>query len=65
MTKTEAIEAMRQGIKITHEHFSPDEWMTMKGNLILLEDGVECSQYEFWRWRTDESWNDGYSVFNY
>jgi hypothetical protein len=38
--------------------------MTMKGNHILLENGVECSQHEFWQWRTDESWNEGYSVFN-
>ena len=63
MTKQEAIEKMRQGIKITHENFTSDEWMTMDGFTIVLEDGVKCDDFEFWRWRTDKSWNDGYSFF--
>jgi len=63
MTKAEAIAEMRKGKKITHQWFSHDEWMTMVGNSILLEDGVKCSEEEFWHWRTDESWNDGYSLF--
>jgi hypothetical protein len=64
MTKEEAIKAMSEGKKVTHRHFSSNEWMIMNGNQILLEDGIQCSQYEFWRWRTDESWNDGYEIFN-
>jgi hypothetical protein len=64
MTKQEAIEAMRAGKKVTHEWFTPDEWMTMQGGLIHLEDGVKCPPSEFWRWRTDSSWNDGYSLYN-
>lgn len=64
MTKQEAINEMRNGVKITHERFSPDEWMTMDGFYIVLEDGVKCDDFEFWRWRKDESWNNGYSVYN-
>ena len=63
MTKEEAIKLMRSGVKITHRNFSYVEWMTMKGFTIVLEDGVECDDFDFWRWRTDESWNDGYSIF--
>lgn len=63
MTKQDAIQAMREGKKVTHEHFSSNEWMMMVDDRILLEDGVICSQYEFWRWRTNESWNQGYSLF--
>lgn len=63
MTKQEAIKAMSEGKKVTHENFSSNEWMTIDRNQILLEDGVKCSPYEFWRWRTSESWNDGYSIF--
>jgi len=55
MKKYKAIELMRQGKKITHKHFTPDEWMTIKNGQILLEDGVRCNQDEFWKWRTDES----------
>lgn len=55
---------MQEGKRITHRNFSPDEWMTMsKGGAILLEDGVRCSLSEFFRWRTGESWEDGYSLY--
>jgi hypothetical protein len=54
---------MREGKKITHRHFSPEEWMTIEDGKILLEDGVKCSQAEFWKWRTDASWNDDYSLY--
>ena len=63
MTKQEAKQAMSEGKKVTHQNFASNEWMTIDGNQILLEDGVRCSQYEFWRWRTNESWNDGYSIY--
>lgn len=65
MNKTEAILAMKSGKKVTHKYFSPDEWMTMIGNtIILFEDGVECEVDEFWSYRTQEYWDDGYSLFD-
>lgn len=63
MSKDEAIEAMRKGEKVTHRHFDSREWMTLQDGKILLEDGVKCYPHEFWHWRKDESWNDGYSLF--
>jgi hypothetical protein len=63
MTKQQAIEAMREGKKVTHTWFSPNEWMTMEGNKIVLEDGVKCYPFEFWPYRQDVSWNDGYEFF--
>lgn len=64
LTKQEAIALMMSGKKVTHVHFSHNEWMTIENNQILLEDGVRCSSFEFWRWRTDPSWDIGYSLFN-
>lgn len=64
MTKIDAILAMEQGKKVTHVHFSPEEWMTMEKGMIVLEDGVQCTPIEFWRWRTDSSWDEGYSILN-
>jgi hypothetical protein len=64
MTKEEAIKEMREGKKVTHRYFSPDEWMTMKDGEIVLEDGVRCHPYDFWNWRTEKSWHDGYSIWN-
>ena len=63
MTRQEAVQAMANGEKITHESFSDQEWMTMENGKILLEDGVRCSPQEFWQWRQGESWETGYSRF--
>ena len=63
MTKEEAIKAMSEGKKVTHWCFSINEWMTMKDGMIALEDGVVCPPKEFWQWRTDTVWNDGYEIF--
>lgn len=63
MTKQDATDQMFQGKKVTHRYFSSNEWMTIEDGQIILEDGVKCSQHEFWRWRIDECWNDGYSLF--
>ena len=41
MTFEEAKVQARNGIKVTHKYFSEDEYMTMRGNLIIFEDGVE------------------------
>jgi hypothetical protein len=30
---------------------------------MVLEDGVECSPFEFWRWRTDESYETDWELF--
>ena len=62
MTKEEAIKAMSEGKKVRHRYFSFDEWMTMKDGMIVLEDGVICPPQEFWQWRTDSRWDDGYEL---
>lgn len=47
MTKAEAIQAMQEGYKVTHRYFSPEEWMTMRMGMMVLEDGVVCTPQEF------------------
>jgi len=65
MTKQEAIEQMKLGHKLTHRHFTDEEWVksNQTGTIFILEDGVECSPQEFWKWRTDESWNADWDLF--
>lgn len=63
MTKSEAIDAMKRGEKVTHRFFTPDEWMTIDNNEILLEDGVKCSIEEFFHFRKDQYWYDGWSLY--
>jgi len=64
MTRFEAAQALKAGKKLTHEYFSPDEWV--KGNGYgdyFLEDGVVCSAAEFWKWRQQQFFNDGWKLF--
>lgn len=65
MTKAEAIQAMKEGKKVTHHLFSSDEWMTMRcDGMVVLEDGVICTPEDIWRWRTSNDWDSGYELFN-
>lgn len=64
MNKIEAIEKMKQGVKVTHKSFTNEEWMTMdRSGRIILEDGTRCLEYHFWKYRSDLSWLSGYDVF--
>jgi hypothetical protein len=63
MNKVEAIQAMKEGKKVTYKYFSPNEWMTMKDGMVVLEDGVKCPPEEFWRYRTNFWWDNGYSLY--
>lgn len=47
MTFEEAREHARKGVKITHEYFTDNEYLTMKGNLMIFEDGVEIFAADF------------------
>lgn len=61
MTFEEAKPLAQQGIKMTHQYFSEEEYMTMKGNLVVFEDGVEIFVQE---WMQGKEWlNDGWSVY--
>lgn len=64
MTKAEALQVMSEGKKVRHYNFSCDEWMTIRDGQIVLEDGVVCSQHEFWFWRWGPEWNNGYELIN-
>ena len=65
MTKEEAIELMKKGVKMTHKYSTPEEWVYIGNDgKYVLEDGVECDKYEFWKWRIQEYWNDGWSEWN-
>lgn len=64
MTKAEAIEAMKYGRKVRHTYFDYNEWASMELGRIVLEDGVTCDPDEFWRYRTDPMFDNGWSIVN-
>ena len=41
MTLEEAKDLAQQGVKMTHEYFTDEEHMIMRGNLIVFEDGCQ------------------------
>jgi hypothetical protein len=65
MTKQEAISLMKSGKKLSHKHFTDDEWVKTDatGMIYILEDGVELTPDEFWQWRTDIAWESDWYIF--
>lgn len=64
MTKDEALAALEDGEKITHEFFTSNEFI-QKGTVhdLMFEDGCECSFAEFWHYRSESWWDDNWSIF--
>lgn len=61
MTFEEAKEQARKGVKVTHSYFTSDEYMTMKGNQIIFEDGCKIFADE---WSKGKDYlNDGWSIY--
>ncbi len=64
LSKSEAIQAMREGKKVTHRYFSNDEWVTLTATgLYLFEDGVVCPSLLFWQDRQGEYWETDWSLY--
>lgn len=41
MTLEEAKALAQKGVKMTHIYFTPNEWMILKGNQVIFEDGAQ------------------------
>lgn len=63
MNKSEAIEAMRSGKRVTHNTFISGEYVTMKDESIVDEDGNILDEKEFWSFRSSEIFNEGWSLY--
>ena len=66
MTKNEAQQAMREGKKVTHRFFQPDEFVFMqdtKGSDYTTEDGCTLSEIDFLTLRTDPAWDKDWSIY--
>ena len=62
MNKSEAIIRMRSKVKMTHDNFGEHEWVTCHDNMnYIFEDGVICPDSEFWFFRTEEYWGEGWT----
>lgn len=66
MTKEEAIQAMKEGKKVTHRYFSENEWIlydydTLK---ILTEEGYRHNPIEFWSFRQGPEWEQDWELWS-
>lgn len=62
LSKIEAITCLRDGKTLTHDYFTDDEYMYMDDNELVFEDGVRTSLSEFFKYRTEPSWETGYRL---
>lgn len=62
MTKEEAKQALKEGKKVAHRHFTSKEWVKKLGGLYEFEDTCVCRPQEFWRGRSSGSWLDGWRI---
>jgi hypothetical protein len=64
MTKEEAINAMRQGKKVTHQYFSKEEYIFFgeDGN-IHTEDNASTSLFTFFYYRPEVAWATDWEIY--
>lgn len=62
MTKNEAIKAMALGEHLTHRYFTKEEFIRMENGMIIDEKGYTFPPDEFWKWRTSEEFQSGWSI---
>lgn len=64
MNKQEAQTAIKHGHKITHVTFMPEEYIysSDKGYTITTDDGYSINSHTFWKDRTSEIYEEGYSI---
>jgi hypothetical protein len=54
---------MKEGVKITHNWFALNEWMTIDKGEILLSCGTRFDYYDFFNSRFQNGWKEGYELF--
>ena len=62
MNREEAKQALKDGERLTHTYFSDDEWVQSGIGRYEFEDGCQCSYQEFWSYRNDKGFDEGWSI---
>lgn len=53
MTFIQAKDYAKKGIKITHKYFTNNEYITMKGEMVVFEDGFRINANEWVKGRKE------------
>lgn len=62
MNKEQAKAALKAGMTIVHEYFSEDEFIYMEGDVLKDEKGYHM--HDFWDYRQDETFDEGWEVID-
>jgi hypothetical protein len=65
VNKAEAKQALEDGKRLTHRHFSKDEWVEKAKYRVaryVFEDGCITKINEFWNHRVHENWNSDWEI---
>lgn len=62
MTKEAAIQAMDEGLKVTHRFFSPDEFIYKKNGEIHDEKNINMDS-KFWELRSGYNWLNDWELY--
>lgn len=63
MTKTEAIQAMKEGKKVTHRLFTNNEYVYIKNRELFDETDARLNSFVFWNDRKKIDWETGWNIF--
>lgn len=66
MTKTEAIQAMKNGKKVTHKLFFDDEYIFMDDHGVIRDENnyrMAGLNFDFWTDRKGPEWDRDWSVY--
>ncbi len=63
MTKHEAIQALKEGKKLTHRYFDSHEWIRQEGFTMIMEDGASIDVDTFWKDRNFNNFETDWSIY--
>jgi hypothetical protein len=61
MTRKKAQALMKEGKKIRHRFFIPDEWITEISGVVVDEQGNQLTT--FWEYRDMTKYDDGWEIY--
>lgn len=63
MNREEARTALDNGHTLTQTYFTPEEWVRKVGSVYEFEDGCSCDPDEFWLYREDSGFDEGWNLY--
>lgn len=65
MSRSEAIQALSEGKKVTHRYFTDDEFIYQEGSYYVDKDGNKLEPELFWKDRENEGFETGWFLYNH